>query len=43
MVTVIMGFIFVICVLIFRKGIVGESIALYQRMLGRKNIAQNNN
>ncbi|MDE1891480.1 MAG: branched-chain amino acid ABC transporter permease [Betaproteobacteria bacterium] len=41
MVTVIMGIIFVVCVLIFRKGIVGESIALYQRMLGRKNSTQN--
>ncbi len=38
MVTVIMGAIFVVCVLIFRKGIVGESVALYQRMLGRKNL-----
>ncbi|WP_082787021.1 branched-chain amino acid ABC transporter permease [Ferrovum sp. PN-J185] len=41
MVTVIMGIIFVVCVLIFRKGIVGESIALYQRMVGRKNSTQN--
>ncbi|MBU6468646.1 MAG: branched-chain amino acid ABC transporter permease [Betaproteobacteria bacterium] len=40
MVTVIMGVIFVVCVLIFRKGIVGESVALYQRMLGRKNLPQ---
>ena len=36
LVTVIMGAIFVICVLAFRRGIVGESIALYQRMIGQK-------
>jgi branched-chain amino acid transport system permease protein len=36
LVTVIMGAIFVICVLAFRRGIVGESIALYQRMTGQK-------
>jgi branched-chain amino acid transport system permease protein len=36
LVTVIMGAIFVICVLAFRRGIVGESIALYQRMVGQK-------
>jgi branched-chain amino acid transport system permease protein len=34
LVTVIMGAIFVICVLAFRRGIVGESIALYRRMIG---------
>ena len=36
LVTVIMGAIFVICVLAFRRGIVGEATALYQRMLGRR-------
>lgn len=36
LVTVIMGGIFVACVLAFRRGIVGESIALYRRMIGEK-------
>ena len=36
MVTVIMGGIFVICVLAFRRGIVGEATALYQRITGSK-------
>jgi len=36
LVTVIMGAIFVICVLAFRRGIVGESLALYNRMTGQK-------
>jgi len=36
LVTVIMGTIFVVCVLAFRRGIVGEGIALYRRMLGIK-------
>lgn len=36
LVTVIMGAIFVICVLAFRRGIVGESVALYRRMIGKK-------
>jgi branched-chain amino acid transport system permease protein len=36
LVTVIMGAIFVVCVLAFRRGIVGESIALYQRVIGQK-------
>jgi len=36
LVTVIMGTIFVICVLLFRRGIVGEIMALYKRMLGAK-------
>ncbi|MEK7737086.1 MAG: branched-chain amino acid ABC transporter permease [Pseudomonadota bacterium] len=36
LVTVIMGSIFVICVLAFRRGIVGEALALYKRMLGVK-------
>jgi branched-chain amino acid transport system permease protein len=35
LVTVIMGAIFVICVLAFRRGIVGESLALYKRMTGQ--------
>lgn len=35
LVTVIMGGIFVICVLAFRRGIVGESLALYRRMIGQ--------
>ena len=36
LVTVIMGSIFVVCVLLFRRGIVGEITALYQRMVGQK-------
>ncbi|NMF97621.2 branched-chain amino acid ABC transporter permease [Aromatoleum toluolicum] len=36
LVTVIMGAIFVVCVLAFRRGIVGEGIALYRRMIGEK-------
>lgn len=36
LVTVIMGAIFVVCVLAFRRGIVGESLALYKRMTGQK-------
>ena len=36
LVTVIMGAIFVICVLAFRRGIVGESLAFYRRMIGEK-------
>ena len=35
LVTVIMGAIFVVCVLAFRRGIVGEAIALYRRMVWR--------
>ncbi len=34
LVTVIMGCIFVVCVLLFRRGIVGEATAFYQRILG---------
>ncbi|WP_374682341.1 branched-chain amino acid ABC transporter permease [Accumulibacter sp.] len=34
LVTVIMGVIFVVCVLAFRRGIVGEVSALYKRMIG---------
>lgn len=36
LVTTIMGAIFVLCVLVFRRGIVGEAMALYQRMVGRR-------
>lgn len=36
LVTVMMGLIFITCVLVFRRGIVGEGIALYQRMIGEK-------
>ncbi len=36
LVTVIMGSIFVVCVLLFRRGIVGEATAFYQRMLGER-------
>ncbi len=35
-VTVIIGAIFVICVLAFRRGIVGETAALYRRVVGRR-------
>lgn len=35
-VTVIMGAIFILCVLLFRRGIVGELIALYQRVVGKR-------
>lgn len=34
LVTVIMGAIFVVCVLVFRRGIVGELGALYKRVIG---------
>ncbi len=36
LVTVIMGFIFAACVMAFRRGMVGELIALYRRMIGEK-------
>lgn len=36
LVTVIMGAIFVACVLAFRRGIVGESLALWRKMMGQK-------
>lgn len=36
LVSVIMGCIFVFCVLVFRRGIVGEGVALYKRMIGEK-------
>ena len=36
LVTVIMGCIFVLCVMAFRRGIVGEAMALYRRMVGDK-------
>ena len=38
LVTVIMGGIFVLCVLLFRRGIVGEAAAFYQRMLGHRKL-----
>jgi branched-chain amino acid transport system permease protein len=34
LVTVIMGCIFVVCVLLFRRGIVGEAAAFYRKMVG---------
>ena len=37
-VTVIIGVIFILCVLLFRRGIVGEVIALYQRVVGKRRI-----
>jgi branched-chain amino acid transport system permease protein len=36
LVTVIIGAIFVICVLLFRRGIVGEIQGLYRRVVGNK-------
>lgn len=36
LVTVIMGGIFIICVLAFRRGIVGEIIGLYRRIVGNR-------
>ena len=36
LVTVIMGAMFIVCVLLFRNGIVGESIGLYRRVVGRR-------
>jgi branched-chain amino acid transport system permease protein len=33
-VTVIIGAIFIICVLVFRRGIVGEAAALWRRVVG---------
>ncbi|GAB1412099.1 MAG: branched-chain amino acid ABC transporter permease [Burkholderiales bacterium] len=36
LVTVIMGAIFVVCVLVFRRGIVGELGALYKRVIGTR-------
>jgi branched-chain amino acid transport system permease protein len=36
LVTVIMGVIFVVCVLAFRRGIVGEAAAFYHRMRGKR-------
>jgi len=35
-VTVIIGAIFVICVLLFRRGIVGEIQGLYRRVVGSR-------
>ena len=36
LVTVITGAIFIICVLVFRRGIVGEVLALYRRVVGER-------
>lgn len=36
LINVVMGVIFVVCVLAFRRGIVGEGLALYRSMLGEK-------
>ncbi|MBW7900518.1 MAG: branched-chain amino acid ABC transporter permease [Rhodocyclaceae bacterium] len=36
MIDVFMGAIFIFCVLTFRRGIVGEGVALYKRMIGEK-------
>ena len=36
LVTVIMGAMFIVCVLLFRRGIVGETIGLYHRVVGRR-------
>jgi len=36
LINVVMGAIFVVCVLAFRRGIVGEGLALYRSMLGEK-------
>ena len=38
-VTVIIGVIFMVCVLVFRRGMVGEVAALYRRVLGRREFA----
>jgi branched-chain amino acid transport system permease protein len=38
-VTVIIGAIFVICVLAFRRGLVGETAALYRRVVGKRSRA----
>jgi branched-chain amino acid transport system permease protein len=35
-VTVIIGVIFVLCVLIFRRGMVGEVAALYRHVVGNR-------
>ena len=36
LVTVIMGAIFIVCVLAFRRGIVGEAMAVYRRIVGTR-------
>ena len=36
LVTVFMGAIFIVCVLLFRRGLVGEGIAFYRRMVGER-------
>jgi branched-chain amino acid transport system permease protein len=37
-VTVIIGAIFIVCVLVFRRGLVGEIAALYRRVVGRREV-----
>jgi branched-chain amino acid transport system permease protein len=37
-VTVIMGAMFIVCVLVFRRGIVGEVAALYRRAVGNRHV-----
>jgi len=37
LVSVVMGCLFVFCVLVFRRGVVGEGVALYRRMIGERN------
>ena len=37
-VTVIIGVIFIICVLVFRRGLVGEVAALYRRVVGSRDV-----
>jgi branched-chain amino acid transport system permease protein len=39
-VTVIIGAIFIVCVLIFRRGMVGEVAALYRRVVGQRTTSQ---
>lgn len=39
LVSVIMGLIFIVCVLVFRRGIVGEAQRLYQAITGKSVMA----
>jgi branched-chain amino acid transport system permease protein len=39
LVTVIIGTIFIICVLVFRRGIVGEVSGLYRKVVGTRSVA----
>lgn len=36
LVTVIMGAMFILCVLLFRRGVVGETLGLYRRIIGER-------